>query len=82
VAGAGQIGYPFEPWSIASLLAGQFWAVPLPDGRYACGRVLHVPRKTGSDPACTYTRIFLAGLMDWPRSARPPQTHAARCPRS
>lgn len=31
------ITYPFEPKSIAYLRAGQFWAVPLSDGRFGCG---------------------------------------------
>lgn len=65
----GKIGYPFEPKSIAGLRAGQFWAVPLSDGQYACGRVLHVPGK--ADSLYLNARIFLAGLMDW-SAFRPP----------
>ena len=65
----GRIGYPFEPKSIARLLAGQFWAVPLSDGRHACGRVLHVPGK--ADSLYLNARIFLAGLMDWSASGPP-----------
>ena len=34
--------YPFEPKSNAHLMPGQFWGVPLSDGRWACGRVLAV----------------------------------------
>ena len=56
--------YPFEPRSTARLEPGQFWAVPLSDGRFACGRVLDVPR--ANDPQIPVsTRTFLAGLMDW-----------------
>lgn len=65
----GRIGYPFEPKSIAHLRAGQFWAVPLSDGRYACGRVLHVPSK--ADSLYLNARIFLAGLMNWSASGPP-----------
>jgi len=65
----GWIGYPFEPRSIARLLAGQFWAVPLSDGRHACGRVLHVPGK--ADSLYLNARIFLAALMDWSGSGPP-----------
>jgi hypothetical protein len=65
----GRTGYPFEPKSIARLLAGQFWAVPLSDGRHACGRVLHVPGK--ADSLYLNARIFLAGLMDWSGSGSP-----------
>jgi hypothetical protein len=48
------------------LRAGQFWAVPLSDGRFGCGRVLHVPGPFDPEPSLYLnTRIFLAGLMDW-----------------
>ena len=60
------ITYPFEPKSIAYLRAGQFWAVPLSDGRFGCGRVLYVPSPSDPEPSLYLnTRIFLAGLMDW-----------------
>ena len=60
------IAYPFEPKSITYLCAGQFWAVPLSDGRFGCGRVLHVPGPSEPGPSLYLnTRIFLAGLMDW-----------------
>jgi Immunity protein 26 len=66
--------YPFVPKSNASLRAGQFWAVPLSDGRFACGRVLDVPR--GGDlhvPA--NSRMLLAGLLDWV-DQQPPTTES------
>jgi hypothetical protein len=69
----GRIEYPFEPKSIAGLRAGQFWALPLSNGQYACGRVLHVPGK--ADSLYLNARIFLAGLMDWSAS-RPPTSEA------
>jgi hypothetical protein len=60
------ISYPFEPRSIAHLRAGQFWAVPLSNGRFGCGRVLHVPDPSDPEPGLYLnTRVFLAGLMDW-----------------
>jgi hypothetical protein len=34
------VTYPFVPRSNAKFRPGQFWAIPLPDGRFACGRVL------------------------------------------
>lgn len=56
--------YPFEPKSNAHLVPGQFWGVPLSDGRWACGRVLAV--KTESDAYFPgNSRTFLAALMDW-----------------
>ena len=56
--------YPFVPKSNRWLLAGQFWAVPLSDGRFGCGRVLDVPRKPDIHVTVART-IFLAGLLDW-----------------
>jgi hypothetical protein len=73
----GRTGYPFEPKSIARLQAGQFWAVPLSDGRHACGRVLHVPGT--ADSLCLNSRIFLAGLMDWAGSKPPTNEAIAGC---
>jgi hypothetical protein len=56
--------YPFVPKSNAYLRAGQYWAVPLSDGRFACGRVLDVPREP--DLHVPVGRMmFLAGLLDW-----------------
>ncbi len=62
--------YPFVPKSNAYLRAGQFWAVPLSDGRSACGRVLDVPLL--EDPHVPVnSRMFLAGLLDWVGPRRP-----------
>jgi len=38
--------------------------VPLPGGRFACGRVLDVPREPDLHVPVG-TRIFLAGLLNW-----------------
>jgi len=59
--------YPFAPKSNVHLEPGQFWAVPLTDGRFACGRVLDVKRHDDGDPDARYlnNRAFLAGLLDW-----------------
>jgi len=49
--------YPFIPKSNRYLEVGQFWALPLSDGRYGCGRVMAVPAFGSKD------RIgFVAGL--------------------
>jgi internalin A len=53
--------YPFVPKTNAKLEAGQFWGVPLSDGRFACGRVLRVDQER-SYGART---MFVAGLLDW-----------------
>ncbi len=56
--------YPFVPKSNRFLERGQYWAVPLSDGRFACGRVLDVPREP--DLHVPVGRmLFLAGLLDW-----------------
>jgi hypothetical protein len=56
--------YPFEPRSTAYLIPGQFWGVPLSNGRFACGRVVGL--SASDDPIFPPgPRVFLAGLMDW-----------------
>lgn len=59
--------YPFLPKSNRYLKPGQFWPIPLADGRYACGRVIDVVPPEEPDPHVPNlgTRSFLAGLMDW-----------------
>jgi len=59
--------YPFTPRSNRHLIPGQFWPLPLSDGRFACGRVLQLP------PASEHPdrRSFLGGLMDWVGNAPP-----------
>ena len=52
--------YPFKPKSNAHLRPGQFFAVPLPSGRVACGRVMAVPAFGPKDRTG-----FVVGLMDW-----------------
>ncbi|QFY72633.1 hypothetical protein C1N89_09040 [Priestia aryabhattai] len=52
-----KISYPFYPKSNRYLMPGQFWPIPLSDGRFACGRVLETSPE--------YTKNFIAGLMDW-----------------
>lgn len=53
--------YPFIPKSTAYLMRGQFWAVPLTNGKYGCGVVLHL-LKSGNKKE---QRLFHAGLLDW-----------------
>jgi Immunity protein 26 len=65
---AGRSEYPFVPRSSVRLTPGDFWAVPLADGSYGCGRVVeHMPK--GMPGA----RVgFLGSLLDW--HAREPPT--------
>jgi hypothetical protein len=44
-----KINYPLLPKSNRSLIAGQFWAIPLKFGNYACGRVLDIPDAQATD---------------------------------
>jgi hypothetical protein len=59
--------YPFEPKSTRSLTPGDFWPVPLEDGRFACGRVL----QTTGDHLPTPTRTFFGALHGWLGMAPP-----------
>ena len=55
------VTYPFKPKSTAMLRPGQFWAVPLSNDKFACGRVLQI----GTAEIPTKTRGFFGGLQDW-----------------
>jgi hypothetical protein len=59
--------YPFEPKSTRSLTPGDYWAVPLTDGGFACGRVLQLE----GDHLPTPSRTFFGGLHDWLGEAAP-----------
>ena len=58
--------YPFTPKSNRRLRPGQFWAVPLSDGRFAAGRVMAVPAFGPTDRTG-----LVVGLMDWSGDAPP-----------
>ncbi len=55
-----KIEYPLIPKSNRSLIVGQFWAIPLHSGKYACGRVLDIPNTEAKN-----MKLFYAGLMNW-----------------
>lgn len=56
-----KIQYPFVPKSTSSLIPGHYWALPLSDGSYGCGRVIQLKA-----PAMTGARVsFLAAVLDW-----------------
>jgi len=59
--------YPFVPKSNAQLEPGQFWSIPLSDGRFACGRVLRIDR------AASYgaRTMFVGAVLDWVGDAPP-----------
>jgi hypothetical protein len=58
--------YPFAPKSNRYLAPGQFWALPLSDGRFAAGRVMVVPAFGPTD----HTGLVV-GLMDWVGASTP-----------
>ena len=53
--------YPFTPKSTSYLERGQFWAVPLSNGKFCCGAVLHLLSRGNK----TKTKVFHAGLLNW-----------------
>jgi len=67
--------YPFVPKSNRYLKAGQFWALPLSDGTYGCGRLMAVPAFGAKD------RVgFVAGLAGWIGSEPPTEATIAGAP--
>lgn len=72
-----RVRYPFEPTSDAHLAPGQFWGIPLSDGRWACGRVLGVAGDAGDGPAGR--TWFRAGLLDWSGDREPTAETIAKC---
>ncbi len=59
--------YPLVPKSAKSLLPGQYWAVPMKGGGFACGRVLQV----GASEIPTPTRAFFGALHSWVGTSPP-----------
>jgi hypothetical protein len=59
--------YPLVPKSAKTLRPGQYWAVPMQNGRFACGRVLQV----GGSEVPTPTKAFFGALHSWVGSAAP-----------
>ena len=59
--------FPFVPKSTTKLFPGDFWGIPLEDGRWACGRVLqNMPKGMAG------ARVgFLGGLLDWVDASPP-----------
>src|SRR6476619_5366631 len=59
--------FPFVPKSALWLRAGDFWALPLSDGTFGCGRVIEVPPKNVRRDSMQ----LLAGVLDWHSDAAP-----------
>ena len=67
--------YPFRPKSSTNLRPGDFWALPLKNGKYGCGRVIALKEQgqTGS------RSMLLAGLMNWVGHSLPTTAAIAGC---
>ena len=63
--------YPLVPKTTAHLRPGQFWSIPMADGRFGCGRVLRVD--TGGRSGGR-TR-FIGAILDWVGDS-PPSSEA------
>ena len=62
-----RLDYPLVPKSAGWLVPGQFWALPLSDGTFGCGRVIEVPAAEHR-----VSRMeFLAGVLDWRDTSEP-----------
>lgn len=51
---------PFIPTKASEINNGDFYYIPLSNGRFACGRVLIIEEKSGRK-----TKSILVGLHDW-----------------
>jgi hypothetical protein len=60
-------GYPLTPKTTAHLRPGQFWSIPMSDGRFGCGQVLRAD--TGS--ATGGRTRFIGAILDWVGDAPP-----------
>jgi hypothetical protein len=63
--------YPYLPKSNASLMPGQYWGIPLSDGRFAAGVVVAVPTPEQAPLHRLGTRLFVAGLLAWAGHEKP-----------
>ena len=54
--------FPFMPKSTRWLERGQFWALPLADGRFGAGCVIGSHLTLEGERS---TRLFVAGVIDW-----------------
>ena len=64
--------YPLVPKSTAHLRPGQFWSIPLADGRFGCGRVLRVDHERRTS--------FVGAILDWVGDAPPTSDAIAGAP--
>ena len=58
--------YPFVPERASQIEDGEFFSIPMKDGRYACGRILLIERKSGRK-----TKNLLVGIHHWCGDKKP-----------
>jgi hypothetical protein len=63
--------YPFVPKTSAELAPGQFWSIPLSDGRFACGQVLSIDESREHEAGTTFVGL----LLNW-TGKEPPTAEA------
>src|SRR5262245_21234477 len=68
--------YPLIPKTTAHLRPGQFWSIPLSDGRFGCGRVLRVDH----DRPTSRRTWFIGGILDWVGDSPPSAETIAGAP--
>lgn len=69
--------YPFTPKSNRYVIAGDFFAVPLSDGRFCAGQVLSIPDSESAPDVGTSTKTIVVGLLDWVGVEPPTSTQVA-----
>lgn len=83
---SGEIRYPFVPKSNRFLAAGQYWALPLSNGQFGCGRVMDVPAFGESDRVGAVLELaeLAKALLEIAESATPTTNFAtaSRCQRA
>lgn len=53
--------FPYLPKSVLSMMRGDFWAIPLSNSTFACGRVLQL----GSEIQPRLLKAFWGCVLDW-----------------
>jgi hypothetical protein len=66
--------YPFVPVKASEIQEGDFYYIPLSNGKFACGRLLLLKRKSGRK-----TKSILVGLHDWTGDEYPTKEDIHQC---
>jgi hypothetical protein len=67
--------YPITPTKVSQIKEGEYFYIPLSDGRFACGRILVIEKINGRK-----TKLLLVGLHDWSGKKHPTQEDIHGCP--